>query len=64
VANHLNDRGSLSFNEAFLQHKVTSLTKVMSVLQTKYNFPIEKQWREDETGKRYVRYFLVGKVAA
>lgn len=57
VANHLNDRGSISFIEALHQHRITSLTKVMSVLQNKYGWNLRKEWREDETGKRYVRYY-------
>jgi hypothetical protein len=34
------------------------VTKVISVLRKVYNWPIRAEWRNDETGKRYVRYHL------
>lgn len=58
VAKHLLDRGSISFIEALHQYRITSLTKVISVLKQLYDYPIRSEWRSDETNKRYVRYFL------
>lgn len=58
VAHHLNERGSISGYEATLTYRISSLTKVISVLRNHYNFPISAEWRRDETNKRYVRYFI------
>lgn len=58
LANHLFNRGSISGLEALNTYRITSVTKVISVLRKVYNWPIRAEWRNDETGKRYVRYHL------
>ena len=58
LARHLQDLGDISGMEAQALYRITSVTKVMSMLRNKYNFPIRAEGRFDHTGKRYVRYFL------
>ena len=57
VLRHLKNIGQISGLEAIALYRVTSLTKVMSVLRS-WGWEITAQWRRDHTGKRYVRYFL------
>jgi hypothetical protein len=59
VVQHLMDVGSISALEAIALYRITSLTKVVSVLRNEYNWPIKAEWKKDHTGKRYVRYHLV-----
>jgi hypothetical protein len=57
VLNHLHSKGSISGLEAMALYRITSLTKVMSVLQDR-GTEIRPEWRTDNTGKRYTRYYL------
>ena len=57
VAKHLTDLSTISALEATSLYRITSLTKVISVLNNRYGFAISKEWRNDHTGKRYARYF-------
>ncbi len=56
IANHLRDVGDISPMEAIAIYRVSSITKVISVLREK-GMDIEGTWRKDNTGKRYRRYF-------
>jgi hypothetical protein len=57
VLKHLQDLGSLSGLEATALYRVSSLTKVISVLR-RFGWRIIPEWKYDHTGKRYVRYYL------
>jgi len=58
VLAHLFDLGSISGLEAVALYRITSITKVVSILRNKYNWPITKVWKTDHTNKRYARYHL------
>lgn len=60
VAKHLLDvkDHSLSMMEAVALYRISSLTKVVSVLRDRYNWNIRPEWKNDHTGKRYRRYNL------
>lgn len=57
VATHLKDLGDISGLEATVLYKITSVTKVISMLRRVYGWSIRKEFRNDHTGKRYARYF-------
>ena len=59
VAQHLIDLGTISNMEATSLYRVSSLTKVISVLRNNYHLPIVKVFKKDHTEKRYARYYLV-----
>lgn len=59
VLDHLLEVKSLSGLEATALYRVSSLTKVISVLR-QHRWGIRKEWRFDHTGKRYARYFIGG----
>ncbi len=56
LLDHFRNTGSISGLEAMALYRVTSLTKVISVLNAK-GYEIVKLWKRDNTGKRYARYF-------
>lgn len=58
VSDHLIKKGSISGLEAFALYRVSSLTKVISVLRAQFAHDISSEWRQDNTGKRYKRYYL------
>lgn len=57
LTDHLQNRGSISGLEAVALYRIVSLTKVISVLKRK-GLNIIGLWKQDNTGKRYKRYFL------
>jgi hypothetical protein len=57
VLSHLRDIGSISGLEAVAIYRVSSLTKIISVLK-RYGWLIEGHWRRDHLGKLYKRYKL------
>lgn len=60
LIDHFKRVGTVSGLEATALYKITSLTKVISVLR-KLGFNITSEWKRDNTGKRYKRYFGSGR---
>jgi hypothetical protein len=59
VLDHLLQLGTISAVEANALYRVTSLTKVISVLKDNGNgWCIRAEWKRDQTGRRYARYYL------
>lgn len=59
VLDHFHKQGSISGLEAMALYRVTSLTKVISVIRAK-GYEVVSLWKSDNTGKRYKRYFSIG----
>ena len=57
ILEHLKSEGSISGAEAYLMYKARSCTKRISELR-KAGYDITSEWRRDNTGQRYVRYWL------
>jgi hypothetical protein len=60
VTDHLKRVGSISGLEALNLYRVMDLPKLMSDLINKGGLPIRKQYRNDNTGVRYLRYHFDG----
>lgn len=59
IVDHFRKQGSISGLEAMALYRITSLTKVISVLNAR-GVEIKSEWRQDNTGKRYKRYYSNG----
>ena len=57
ILEHLKNQGSITGAEAYLMYKSRSTTKRISELR-KAGYKITSEWRRDNTGQRYVRYWL------
>jgi len=57
VMDHLKNLGSLSAMEAKALYRVSSLSKVISLLRLSCP-EIRAEWKRDNTGRRYRRYSL------
>lgn len=58
IAEHLLSIGDISIRECMDLYHVSSVTKVMSDLRKKYEFPIYTHRKRDNNQKLYVRYCL------
>jgi hypothetical protein len=58
ILRHLMSEGSITGVEAAAIYKVRSLTKRISTLVDR-GAHIDREWRKDMTGQRYVRYRLI-----
>lgn len=60
LLNHLNTAGSITNLEAITVHRIYALPRRISDLE-EMGYRILRDHRKDVTGKRYVRYFLMGR---
>jgi len=58
VLNHLKNVGSITNVEANAVHRIRSLSRRITELQSIDAYRIEKEFKKDFTGQRYVRYSL------
>ncbi|MDR6455519.1 helix-turn-helix domain-containing protein [Variovorax paradoxus] len=58
VLNHLKNVGSITNVEANAVHRIRSLSRRITELQATDSYRIEKEFKKDFTGQRYVRYSL------
>ncbi len=56
LTDHFTNVGSISGLEALALYRIVSLTKVISVLKRR-GMQLSGVWKQDNTGKRYKRYF-------
>jgi hypothetical protein len=57
LTNHMTRVGSISGLEALALYRIVSLTRQITTLKRK-GLTIFGEWRKDNTGKRYKRYFM------
>lgn len=64
VLDHLIDAGSITNVEANAVLKCRSVAKRISELIDDHNVKIDREWKKDSQGQRYVKYTLASKGSA
>lgn len=59
IIDHLRAFGSITSLEAQARYRVRALPRRICDIEA-LGYNVKREWRKDDAGQRYVRYFLVG----